>query len=895
MKLKKRIVQKSRITFRKIAVATTLTILTISCGVFVYLNTAVTQEAFASTSGDYRSKNNGVWSDKNTWQIFNGTSWNNATVAPSGGGMTVTIKSGHTVLNTSGQSLDNVVIESSAILNHTNGTFKINNGNNKDIIVNGLLNIEAAVTLGTNSNLVVFGTVEKQGGSLTLGNNSMVVIELGGLFKNKGGSIDTSPNQWVVKSGGTYDHADNGNSIPRADWQSGSTCLVSGTVNSIPGNLDQDFWNFTWNSPLQNQQKNLASALQTIKGDLTVVSTGTGSLLMNQGNNQTMDISGSYYHNGGIIGITEGGNWVVSIGGNLSVNGGFIKLTDGASSNASGNPQIRITGDLLMNAGSIDMSQYSGTTINSGLGTLELLGDFNMTGGTITETSTTIGRGQINFIGTREQNYIKTGGVITQNVGYKVAANSILNMANQIVEGTSDFVQEANAKIIIGSDNGISSSGNSGNVQVSGLRTFSTSGVYEYRSTLSQNSGSGLPTVVKKLIISNISTINLLTSVSISDSLILNSGTIFTGTNIITLGTAISNVGKLKRQTGSVDGNFKRWIPSAPSGAFLFPLSRGGRYLGANLTYSSNPSSAGAITASFISGIPGGIGLPLIETGVAILNIGTFGVWDFARGNGLNGGSFTLTLEGNGFTGINDFVSLRILTRTNSSALWTLSGTHLSGQGSNTSPIARRSAVNIYGQFAFGGAGVNPLPITLTKFNVKNSDAQVMITWSTATELNNDYFDIERSIDGKEYMNVGRVRGGGTSNKQLNYSYYDKNPLVGTSYYRLRQTDYDGTTKAFDPKSVSRENMEVALTIKEVYPNPFVTELNCRFESDLAGEAIISLTDMNGRIVKSTMIEVYGGFNEVKINSLEDIIPGYYIFNLQIGESRQSIKVLKKN
>ena len=88
----------------------------------------------------------------------------------------------------------------------------------------------------------------------------------------------------------------------------------------------------------------------------------------------------------------------------------------------------------------------------------------------------------------------------------------------------------------------------------------------------------------------------------------------------------------------------------------------------------------------------------------------------------------------------------------------------------------------------------NPLPIELLMFDARQDGSQVRLDWSTASERDNDYFTIERSADGQMFSEVARVDGAGNSTTTLNYSDYDRWPLPGTSFYRLRQTDNDGAT-----------------------------------------------------------------------------------------------------
>lgn len=112
------------------------------------------------------------------------------------------------------------------------------------------------------------------------------------------------------------------------------------------------------------------------------------------------------------------------------------------------------------------------------------------------------------------------------------------------------------------------------------------------------------------------------------------------------------------------------------------------------------------------------------------------------------------------------------------------------------------------------------LPMELINFSVKVVGSQgVLLNWETASELNNDYFAVERSNDGRNWKTLAELKGAGTSSDIQNYDYIDPSPVHGISYYRLRQTDFDGTFKYSKTRTVDFdfENHESKLV---VYPNP---------------------------------------------------------------------------
>jgi hypothetical protein len=109
------------------------------------------------------------------------------------------------------------------------------------------------------------------------------------------------------------------------------------------------------------------------------------------------------------------------------------------------------------------------------------------------------------------------------------------------------------------------------------------------------------------------------------------------------------------------------------------------------------------------------------------------------------------------------------------------------------------------------------LPIELLSFTAEYYNQSIVLEWSTASEINNDFFTIERSINGMEWQEIYRVASAGNSSSLLVYSTTDKNPYMGVSYYRLKQTDFDGK---FEYSEIRRTNIENRNSTIEIYPNP---------------------------------------------------------------------------
>ncbi|NVO01871.1 MAG: T9SS type A sorting domain-containing protein [Bacteroidetes bacterium] len=146
------------------------------------------------------------------------------------------------------------------------------------------------------------------------------------------------------------------------------------------------------------------------------------------------------------------------------------------------------------------------------------------------------------------------------------------------------------------------------------------------------------------------------------------------------------------------------------------------------------------------------------------------------------------------------------------------------------------------------------LPIELVGFNAKVNENQVDISWITASEINNNYFTIERSANGKEFEKIGTVNGSGNSNNILEYSFTDNNPIQGISYYRLRQTDFDGKTTVSDLKSVNIDNENNQIV--KVYPNPSNgNNVQISIKNDTDQISFLQIYDYSGKIILSSKIQ----------------------------------------
>lgn len=180
----------------------------------------------------------------------------------------------------------------------------------------------------------------------------------------------------------------------------------------------------------------------------------------------------------------------------------------------------------------------------------------------------------------------------------------------------------------------------------------------------------------------------------------------------------------------------------------------------------------------------------------------------------------------------------------------------------------------------------SPLPIKLLSFAANCRDGKAFIQWSTASEVNNDFFTIEKTFDGINFEFVAKIQGAGNSNTTLNYSYTDNNPGSGKVYYRLTQTDFDGTSETFDLISFECGKSS-PLDIISVYNNNGANVISS-VTVPSTGKYLITLIDARGRLVYNDNVNLVEGFNQVTLQ-IQEPSTGIYFMRLS-NESEQKTK-----
>ena len=183
-----------------------------------------------------------------------------------------------------------------------------------------------------------------------------------------------------------------------------------------------------------------------------------------------------------------------------------------------------------------------------------------------------------------------------------------------------------------------------------------------------------------------------------------------------------------------------------------------------------------------------------------------------------------------------------------------------------------------------------PLPVELLFFRAKSEEDQVILTWSTASELNNDFFTLEKSKNGSDFVKLTEVIGNGTTNLQVDYSFTDPSPYLGLSHYRLSQTDYDGTTEVFPVVSVLFEGNKSF----SVGPNPVSGSCIKLKISEMGNHELLELNiiDLQGRLVEKKQLKADSFGNvDTEIQLQKPLQKGTYVFELSSTQHKEYVKV----
>ncbi len=218
------------------------------------------------------------------------------------------------------------------------------------------------------------------------------------------------------------------------------------------------------------------------------------------------------------------------------------------------------------------------------------------------------------------------------------------------------------------------------------------------------------------------------------------------------------------------------------------------------------------------------------------------GFWTIEASANPNTGTYNMTLNNRNYT--NALNGWTIMKRSPAgSGPWALSGTCVV---TSLATATKRNGMTGFSDFATAQSAV-PLPIELLKFEAVAKHGNVLTTWETASETNNDYFVVERSNDLEKFTNVGTVDGAGTSTEHHSYELTDSDPGAGIFYYRLKQFDFDG---GYSYSEIVAVKITEVMNEINIYPNPANSTIYFDFESPFESPVKLQLVDIFGKVLK---------------------------------------------
>ncbi len=174
------------------------------------------------------------------------------------------------------------------------------------------------------------------------------------------------------------------------------------------------------------------------------------------------------------------------------------------------------------------------------------------------------------------------------------------------------------------------------------------------------------------------------------------------------------------------------------------------------------------------------------------------------------------------------------------------------------------------------------LPVELIAFTGKAIAEGNKLNWTTAAEIENDYFTVEFSADGITFELLDRVNGMGTNPFGQSYELMHNNVASTIIYYRLSQTDFDGSTARLSTIVVQREN-DLSFTVNNLYPIPVNNELNINYTVKSDTEVTFQVNDILGRLMINKNTNANAGINSMQFNT-QSFKPGVYFLSLNVGD-----------
>ena len=181
------------------------------------------------------------------------------------------------------------------------------------------------------------------------------------------------------------------------------------------------------------------------------------------------------------------------------------------------------------------------------------------------------------------------------------------------------------------------------------------------------------------------------------------------------------------------------------------------------------------------------------------------------------------------------------------------------------------------------------LPVTLVNFTGQLVNNQVQLQWRTASEQNNDHFEVQHSTDGIQFSSIGNIKGSGTSFIPHDYQFTDVAPAQGNNYYRLKQVDIDGN---YTFSSIVDVKLMTGITYT-IYPNPAINKVNMVISVDKDQQIKLTLTEPGGKIIETREVKCLFGDNKLEWD-ISRLAKGMYMICSQNNSGIAVVKFVKE-